>query len=184
MRAALILTPIILLVFAGSFLAKRLLVESGAVVPPDAGQCERIVSMAPSITQLLFALDLGDRVVGVTRYCHHPAEAKTKPKVGGYLDPNFEAIVSLEPDLVLVIPSSHENRLRLESLGIRVLEVDQHDVGAVLRSVSTVAEACGVPDRGEALRGELEVDRSSRHRQENQEERKCRLSKPHRHGPP
>jgi iron complex transport system substrate-binding protein len=122
----------------------------GAVAP------RRIVSLAPSLTETLFALGLGDRVVGVTRYCTHPANVLGLPKVGGHLDPNFEAIVLLEPDLVVVIPSSHENRLRLESLGIRVLEIDQHDVGAVLESVSAVAEACGVADRGTALREELE----------------------------
>jgi iron complex transport system substrate-binding protein len=116
----------------------------------------RIVSLAPSLTETLFALGVGDRVVGVTRYCAHPPEALELPKIGGHLDPNFEAIVSSEPDLVVVIPSSHENRLRLESLGIRVLEVDQHDVEAVLESVSSVADACGVPDRGSALRAELE----------------------------
>ena len=122
----------------------------GAVAP------RRIVSLAPSLTETLFALGRGDRVVGVTRYCTHPANVLGLPKVGGHLDPNFEAIVLLEPDLVVLIPSSHENRLRLESLGIRVLEIDQHDVGAVLESVSAVAEACGVADRGTALREELE----------------------------
>lgn len=116
----------------------------------------RIVSLAPSLTETLFALGLGDRVVGVTRYCAHPPEVVDLPKIGGHLDPNFEAVVALEPDLVVAIPSSHENRQRLESLGIRVLEVDQHDVGAVLESVSSVADACGVTDRGSALRAELE----------------------------
>ena len=117
---------------------------------------QRIVSLAPSLTETLFALGLGDRVVGVTRYCAYPAEARVLPRVGGHLDPNFEAIVSLEPDLVVVIPSSHENRRRLESLGISVLEVDQHDVDAVLESVATVADACGVNERGMALRSRLE----------------------------
>jgi iron complex transport system substrate-binding protein len=122
----------------------------------DAATPQRIVSLAPSLTETLFALGLGDRVVGVTRYCAYPPEVLAVQKVGGHLDPNFEAIVSLEPDLVVVIPSSHENRLRLESLGLRVLEVDQHDVESVLQSVSEVAEACGVPGRGTALRVELE----------------------------
>ncbi len=129
------------------------------VVPPggdsDAAP-QRIVSLAPSLTETLFALGLGDRVVGVTRYCAHPPEALALPKVGGHLDPNFEAIVSLEPDLVVVIPSSSENGQRLESLGIRVLEVDQHDVQAVLESVEIVAETCGVADRGADLRAEID----------------------------
>jgi iron complex transport system substrate-binding protein len=122
----------------------------------DDAAPQRIVSLAPSLTETLFALGLGDRVVGVTRYCAFPPEVLPVPKVGGHLDPNFEAIVSLEPDLVVVIPSSNESRLRLESFGIRVLEVDQHDVESVLESVSAVAEACGVPERGTALRVELE----------------------------
>jgi len=116
----------------------------------------RIISLAPSLTETLFALGLGDRVVGVTRFCEHPSKVLDLPRIGGHLDPNFEAIVSLEPDLVVAIPSSHENRLRLESLGIRVLEVDQHDVEAVLESVLSVADACGVPERGSALKAELE----------------------------
>jgi iron complex transport system substrate-binding protein len=124
--------------------------------PAVPGHPQRIVSLAPSLTETLFALGVGDRVVGVTRYCAYPAEARELPRVGGHLDPNFEAIVSLEPDLVVVIPSSHENRRRLESLGIAVLEVDQHNVDAVLDSVSTVADACGVGERGAALRSMIE----------------------------
>ena len=125
-------------------------------MPAPPGHPQRIVSLAPSLTETLFALGVGDRVVGVTRYCAYPPAASVLPRVGGHLDPNFEAIVSLEPDLVVVIPSSRENRRRLESLGIAVLEVDQHDVDAVLESVSTVAEACGVEERGAALRSTIE----------------------------
>jgi iron complex transport system substrate-binding protein len=124
--------------------------------PSVPGHPQRIVSLAPSLTETLFALGVGDRVVGVTRYCAYPPAARVLPRVGGHLDPNFEAIVSLEPDLVVVIPSSSENRRRLESLGIAVLEVDQHDVDAVLDSVTTVAEECGVPERGAALRSTIE----------------------------
>ncbi len=124
--------------------------------PAVPGHPQRIVSLAPSLTETLFALGVGDRVVGVTRFCAYPPAARELPKIGGHLDPNFEAIVSLEPDLVVVIPSSHENRRRLESLGIAVLEVDQHDVDAVLESVATVADACGVGERGAALRSTIE----------------------------
>ncbi len=115
----------------------------------------RIISLAPSLTETLFALGLGNRVVGVTRYCAHPSAAVNLPKVGGHLDPNFEAIVALSPDLVVAIPSSREIRQRLESFGIRVLEVDQHDVEAVLDSIVTIADACGVSERGRTLTAEL-----------------------------
>jgi iron complex transport system substrate-binding protein len=124
--------------------------------PESTAVPNRIIYLAPSLTETLFALGVGDRVVGVTRYCAHPPQVKGLPRVGGHLDPNFEAIVALEPDLVVVIPSSHENGRRLESLGIRVVEVDQHDIEAVLESVSVVAEACGVVDRGSVLREEIE----------------------------
>lgn len=64
-------------------------------------QPRRIVSTAPSITEMLYALGLGDRVVGVTSFCHYPPEAATKPKIGNYLRPDVEAIVALRPDVVL-----------------------------------------------------------------------------------
>jgi iron complex transport system substrate-binding protein len=119
-------------------------------------QPQRIVSLAPSLTETLFALGLGERVVGVTRYCAYPAEVHDLPKVGGHLDPSYEALLSLRPDLVVLIPSSDEIERRLESLGVRVLQVDQHDVDGVLESITLLATACGVPERGALLRGSVE----------------------------
>jgi iron complex transport system substrate-binding protein len=62
---------------------------------------QRIVSLAPNITEILFALGLGDRVVGVTRYCDYPPQALQKEKIGGMVDPNLEMIQSLRPDLIV-----------------------------------------------------------------------------------
>lgn len=104
---------------------------------------------------MLFALDLGDRVVGVTRYCDYPEAARTKPAVGGFLDPSYEAILALSPDLVVVQQDSGEARARLEALGLATLRVDQQDVAGILTSVQTIARACGVPERGTALAGGL-----------------------------
>src|SRR3990172_1277855 len=70
--------------------------------PPEA---RRIVSLTPAITETLFALGLGDRVVGVTRFCDYPPEVARLPKVGGYADPDVEAVLALTPDLVLVSPN-------------------------------------------------------------------------------
>jgi len=117
---------------------------------------QRIVSLAPSLTETLFALGVGDRVVGVTRYCSHPPAVRGLPRVGGHLDPNIEAIVSLEPDLVVLIPSGESNAHRLRGLGVPVLQVDQHDVGSLLDSIPALAAACGVEDRGELLRADIE----------------------------
>src|SRR6202020_971458 len=68
----------------------------------SAADPQRIVSTAPSITELLYAVGLGNRVVGVTRYCRYPPEAQLKPKIGDYTSPNLEAIAALKPDLVIV----------------------------------------------------------------------------------
>ena len=123
-----------------------------AAAPPRP---TRIVSLAPSVTETLFALALGDRVVGVTRYCDYPETAATKAQVGGFLDPSYEAIVALQPDLVIVQQDSGESESRVQQLGIATLRVDQHDVAGILSSVETIARACGVPERGRELAGEL-----------------------------
>ncbi|HSN57698.1 MAG TPA: helical backbone metal receptor, partial [Candidatus Sulfomarinibacteraceae bacterium] len=123
---------------------------------PAPAPPQRIVSLAPSLTETLFALGVGGRVVGVTRYCAHPPEVRTLPRIGGHLDPSYEAIVALEPDLVVAIPSSEASEARLRSLGVPVLRVDQHDVDSVLQSISVLAEACGVEGRGVELRREME----------------------------
>jgi iron complex transport system substrate-binding protein len=66
-----------------------------------AGPPQRIVSLAPNITEILFALGLGGRIVGVTRYCDYPAQALQKEKIGGMVDPNLERIQALRPDLII-----------------------------------------------------------------------------------
>ena len=157
MRAFCILTPIILLAFAGSFLAKSLLVDSGVVVAPDAGQCERIVSMAPSITETLFALGLGDRVVGVTRYCRYPAEARQEPEIGGYLDPNFEAIVALRPDLIVMLADGGPARRAFDKLRLPTLVVCHKTVDGILDSISTIGCSCGAERRGEEIVAEIRL---------------------------
>ena len=88
-----------------------------------AGYPMRIVSMAPSITEVVFPLGLGERVVGVSNFCDYPPEALEKRKVGGVVNPNMEAIVALNPDLVISLPNvTHESLFRsLRQLGIEVL---------------------------------------------------------------
>ena len=82
---------------------------------------QRIISLAPNVTEILFALGLESRVVGVTSYCDFPEAAKAKDKVGDTLQPNLEKIISLKPDLVVVSTSSQLENLtrRLDQLAIR-----------------------------------------------------------------
>jgi iron complex transport system substrate-binding protein len=89
---------------------------------PEAAP-QRIVSLAPILTETLFAVGAGPRVVGVTRYCDQPKEALALPKVGGYVDPQLEAMLTLKPDLVIAMPSLGQRAVldALRAKGIPVL---------------------------------------------------------------
>lgn len=125
---------------------------------PAYGGAERIISLAPSITEVLFALGVGPRVIGVSTYCDYPAEATKVDKVGTFLSPNIERIIAKKPDLVIAVPSP-ANRNAVESvreLGLQVLVVDPESVSTILEAVRIIAEAVGVPEAGAGLRGQIE----------------------------
>lgn len=103
----------------------------------------RIVSLAPSLTETLFAVGAGDRVVGVTRFCAWPEEALTRQQVGGFLDTNYESIVALRPDIVLALPSHREHRERLQSLGLRFEIIEQTTVADILASIPRIGLLTG-----------------------------------------
>jgi cobalamin transport system substrate-binding protein len=119
---------------------------------------QRIVSLAPSMTEIVYALGLQDRLVGDTDYCDYPPEAKQKTKVGGGLNPSLETIASLHPDLVLVTKSF--NRLEtvhaLETLGIPSYATDPHTVDAIISSTQHLANVLGAPEVAKTLASELE----------------------------
>jgi iron complex transport system substrate-binding protein len=111
----------------------------------------RIVSTAPSITEALFALGLGDEVVGVSRFCDFPASVLRLPKVGTYLAPDAEAIARLAPDLVILQRLSSELTNRLQALHIAFIEVPHGTLGDVYTGISLIAKAAVVPERGSLL---------------------------------
>ena len=118
----------------------------GQALPPA-----RIVSTAPSVTEILYALGLGDRVVGVTTFCHYPPEAAKKPKIGDYLHPNLETIVGLRPDLVVSETTGVRHAERLRSLNLNVLEIDDATLAGIYDSIRRIGQAAGVPARADAL---------------------------------
>lgn len=142
MRNRVLLAAVILAVFGGSFVARAMLGNGGPEEPPG-GKVERIVSMAPSITETLYALGLGDRVVGVTDYCRYPPEAQEVAKVGGYHNTNFEAVVALEPDLVVLLSGDERCLSALHKLGIRTLVVCHNDVEGILNSFLQIGRVGG-----------------------------------------
>ncbi len=111
----------------------------------------RIVSLAPAITETLFALGLGDRIVGVTNYCDYPAEAATKPKIGGFSTPNTELVVATEPDLVLASTINAGYVPQLEGAGLTVVAVESLDLGDVLDNILLVGRVTGASEEAESL---------------------------------
>src|SRR6185503_19406380 len=103
----------------------------------------RIVSTAPSITELLYALGLGDRVVGVDRFSRYPPEAQRKAKVRDYVNPNLETIASLRPDLVIIPTNPVKLAERLAVLRLKVLEIDQDTIAKLYESFRMVGQATG-----------------------------------------
>jgi len=118
----------------------------------------RIVSLAPSLTETVYALGLQDRLVGDTDYCDFPADAKLKPKVGGAINPSLETIASLHPDLVLVTKSLNriETVQALQDLGIPSYATDPQTVDAIFSSLQRLADLLGAPETGGMLAKDLQ----------------------------
>jgi len=125
---------------------------------------QRIVSTAPSITELLYSLGLGDKIVGVDRFSRYPPDALKKPRVGDYAAPNLEVITSLRPDLVMIPTNPVQLRQRLEALRLRVLELNQEGIPALYESIRIVGQATGTTAQATRLtaqiRGDLEATRA------------------------
>ncbi len=118
---------------------------------------QRIVSLAPSNTEILFALGLADKVVGVTDYCDYPPEAKEKPSIGGFSTPNIEEVVALSPDLILAT-SIHEDRVipQLEQRGLAVLALAPKTLDEILASIKLVGEVTGEDEKASNLVTEMQ----------------------------
>ena len=137
----------------------------------------RIVSLAPSITETVFVLGDGERLVGVTDYCDYPPEATRKPRVGGISTPSFEAILALRPDLVLATSESNyaEHVERLASLGLPVYVVRPVDFETVLESIERIGGVLGRDGRRPRARG-LDAAGRGRHRARGRGRRPGRAS--------
>jgi iron complex transport system substrate-binding protein len=138
-----ILAAIVMLGFAGAPFAQA--------DPPS-----RVVSTSPSITETLFALGLGDRVVGVSTYCRVPAAVLKLPKVGTFLKPDAELIAGLRPDLVIVQQTSNGIDRRLESLRLPFAVVEHGTLQSIWASIRQIGKATRVSAKAEMLIGNLQ----------------------------
>lgn len=112
---------------------------------------QRIVSLAPGNTEILFYLGLGDRVVGVTDYCKYPKEARLCPKIGGFSDPSLEKVVALKPDLVLATGMHQQMLPQLENAGLKVLVLNPHKIEGIFNDIKMVGRAAGIESKANAL---------------------------------
>jgi iron complex transport system substrate-binding protein len=126
----------------------------------------RVVSLAPSLTEIVYLLGLERSLAGVTRYCNHPPAAAALPKIGGVSDPDVERIVALSPDLVLCTTDGNprEKVRALEELGIPCFAVAPQDLASVFTAIERIGVLLGAPARGrreaEALRRRARTARS------------------------
>jgi len=125
----------------------------------DAPAVQRIVSLAPSVTETLFALGAGDQVVGVSQYCDYPAAATRLPRVGSFLTPNLEAIIGLRPTLVIGLGLSSDTR-ELEvvrATGCSVITVGDDSIRAIEASIQSIGDHIGRADAARAIVARLEA---------------------------
>lgn len=118
----------------------------------------RIISLAPSVTEILFALGLGERIAAVTSYCDFPEAAKLKEKIGDTLNPNPERLIALKPDLVIVTTASQLEKLsgQLGELNIPVYVTDPRTVRGVVTSIRKLGEVTGAEAEAKEIADEME----------------------------
>jgi iron complex transport system substrate-binding protein len=118
---------------------------------------KRIVSLAPSITETLFAIGAGEKVVGVTDFCNYPEEARLKERVGGFINPNIEKILSLKPDIVFATKDGNDPQIvaRLRKLKIPVYVSNPRDFDSILHSIIKISEIVGKAKEGRLLKEDI-----------------------------
>lgn len=123
----------------------RLLADDLGNPVPIAGPPTRIVSLAPNITEILFALGLDREIVGVTEYCNVPAAAQVKPRIGGLMNPNIERIVESNPDLVVMSTSGNmrTDYDKLTGLGLRVFVTNPQTIDGIFKSLHDLGTLTG-----------------------------------------
>ena len=124
---------------------------TGVPASPAVPQRTRIVSLVPNVTEMIYAMGAGDRVVAVSSYDTYPPEVKKLPNVGALLDPNVERILSLKPDLVVVYASQDDLKRQLARAGIAVFDYRHSGLDGVMATVREVGTTIGAGGAADAL---------------------------------
>src|SRR5262245_10809291 len=128
-----------------------------AAASSAADEPRRIVSLIPAVTEMLFAIGAGPRVVGVSSFDRYPPEVKSLPKVGALLDPDVERILSLKPDLVIVYGSQTDLRAQLQRATVPVYDYSHAGLGDVTTTMRALGERVGRKEAAEALASGIET---------------------------
>ena len=131
--------------------------DRARLTAPAAGGKQRIVSLAPSVTETLFALGAGADVVGVSQYCDYPEAVRKLPRVGSFITPNIEAIAALRPTLVIGLATASDLREihALKAMGIATLMVDDGSLATIEQSIVTIGNQIGRAAEARGLAGAL-----------------------------
>ncbi len=119
---------------------------------------QRIISIIPSVTEMLFAMGAGPRVVGVGNFDHYPPEALTRTKVGGLIDPDIERIIALTPDLVIVYGTQSDLRAQMERAGIPIFLYQHSGLPDVTQTIRELGARVGSPKESTDLANRIEAD--------------------------
>lgn len=148
---------IALLIFAGAASAFPVTVidDGGFTVTVDK-EPQTIVSLAPTNTEIIFALGLGDKVIGDTDYCNYPEAAKTLPKIGGYSTINIEKIVALNPDVIYANHNNgYDNIEHLKELGYTIILINPESIDGIYNAIEIIGKTSGADLKAEAVIAEI-----------------------------
>jgi len=151
-RARIIMLAIATLtIFAASYFASKSLDHAVKISYPQEEQNQRIIALSPSSVEIVYQLGLDNQLVGVSRFCKYPDEAKNKPVVGGYLDLDFEAVLRLKPNIVILLNEQSALAERLEQLGIQTISVDHASTDGILRSIPDIGDPFGKAEESKTI---------------------------------
>lgn len=119
---------------------------------------KRVLSLAPSLTEMIFALQAEDKLVGATRYSNFPPAAKKLPRVGSYVQLDLEKIVAIKPDLCIAIKDGNPRRTAdaIKELGIPVFAIDPRSIEQIMEAFLLLGDILGVPEKAEELVADME----------------------------
>lgn len=119
---------------------------------------QRIISLAPNITEILYQLDLKDKIIAVTQYCDYPPEVKEKPTIGGYINPNLEKIIAFKPDLVIGFRGNPLSVIyKLQSLGLPIFVLDEgQTISSLLKMIDRLGKVTFKEEKANSLIKHLE----------------------------